>query len=59
MNGSKRFEVADKAFEAIGILEFEYETLNLVSKEDSVKNADKEKKAESELTLITIDKIRG
>lgn len=56
-SGSKRFNVLDRSFSQLGHLMFDYETGNLVSKEESVKNLQKEKKAEGELTAITVSQL--
>ena len=42
----------------MGQLLFDYETVNIVTKQESVKNADKNKKAESELTVINIEDMQ-
>ena len=42
----------------MGQLLFDYETVNIVTKQESVKNADKDKKAESELTVINIEDMQ-
>ena len=36
--GKKRFYVNDSNFEPLGILEFEFETMNFVNREESTKN---------------------
>lgn len=40
-HGSKKVSVSDRNFNQLGQLHFDYETVNLVSKEESVKNQDK------------------
>jgi hypothetical protein len=56
--GSRRFNVFGADFLYLGTLELDFETVNLVSKEESVKNAEREKKAEAELTAITVERVR-
>ena len=53
-SGSKRLNILDKRYQILGQVLFDFETVNLVSKEESVKNIDKEKKAENEVTVINI-----
>jgi hypothetical protein len=53
--GTKRITIFDKNYNQLGLLSFEFETANLVSKEESVKNQEKEKKGENELTVITVE----
>jgi len=36
--GTKRFNILNKKFEKFAVLVIDYETVNLVSKEESVKN---------------------
>ncbi len=57
-SGTRRFNVFDASFLYLGTLEVDFETVNLVSKEESVKNAEKEKKSEAELTAITVEKTK-
>ena len=38
LKGTKKFNVMDANFQPLGVLEFNYETLNFVNKEDSLKN---------------------
>jgi hypothetical protein len=45
-SGSKKWNILDKAYNLLGWLSFDYETVNLVSKEESVKGVEREKKAE-------------
>lgn len=46
-SGSRRFNVFDASFLYLGTLEVDFESLNLVSKEESVKNAEREKKLDA------------
>lgn len=57
-SGSRRFNVFDANFLYLGTLEVDFESVNLVSKEESVKNAEKEKKLDAELTSISIEKSK-
>lgn len=57
--GSKKFNVIDKSFEPLGVLQFDYETNHFVDKNESTKNEEKAKKASNQLTLINIEKIKG
>ena len=45
LSGSKKFNVIDKSFEPLGVVQFDYETNHLVDKEESAKNEEKAKKA--------------
>lgn len=56
--GIKKFNVLDKGYLYLGTVQFDFETVNLVSKEESVKNTEKDKKSDSELTSIAIDKVK-
>ena len=40
-------------------MSFDYETVNFVNKEDSIRNEEKLQKEEGSLKLITINKIKG
>lgn len=40
------------------MVEFDFDTVNLVTKEESVKNADRDKKIDNELTSISIEKVK-
>jgi hypothetical protein len=57
-NGSKKFNVLDQDYYYLGVIEFDFETVNLVSKEESVKNGEREKKIDNELTSISIEKVK-
>lgn len=48
----------DRSYNKLGLLLFDFETANLVSKEESVKNIDKEKKSDNELSAITVEQIQ-
>lgn len=48
----------DRSYNQLGHLLFDFETANLVSKEESVKNIDKEKKSDNELSAITVEQIQ-
>lgn len=58
-SGHKKFSVNDKSYTPLGILEFDYETLNFVNREESNKNEEKAKEEENFMHKITVDKIKG
>lgn len=47
LSGKKKFNVLDQAYEPLGTVEFDFETLNFTSKEESQKTQEKDKKVES------------
>lgn len=57
-SGSKRFNVLDSKYDQLGQLLFDFETVGLVSKEQFVKNIEKEKKAQSELTAVVVERMQ-
>ena len=59
LGGTKRFSVLDSTFRLLGWVEVDFETVSFVNREESVKNAERDKKLEGELTGIHVASIEA